>query len=444
MPSATSPAADTALQQTLETVVHVAAEGNCASAAKRLADQLTAQLGAEHVAIACPTGNSGACHLAAVSNVPQVDMRTQWSQQLATLATHAVAQGTVVVWLDDQRGLISGWPIETLAAIVMRSATGELACVALVAWSMVRDRRELEPLLKLLAQALGPIVALQRRSASQPLSERVQAAFRRGAKSGYLWLGAALMLAASVIRYPHTITAEVTLEPIEHRFVSAPFDGVFEQSLVLPGDRVEPGQVLGRMDGRELRTKLAAVEADHARVSRSRDMNLAAGKLAAAQIDRLEMERLEHERALLERRSQQLDIRAPLGGVVVSGDLRKHVGAAMTVGQMLFEVAPLEVLIAQVAIPEQEIELAVLDAPLQLTLDGVTHRSYSGRLERIHPRAEVRDERQVFLGEMRVANDTHTLRPGMHGRARITGPSAPLVWVWLRKPYLACCSCLGW
>ncbi len=73
--------------------------------------------------------------------------------------------------------------------------------------------------------------------------------------------------------WPYPITAQVTLEPVEHRFVAAPFEGVFEQSLVLPGDQVEPGQVLGRMDGRELRTKLSALEAELARVTRSRDAN---------------------------------------------------------------------------------------------------------------------------------------------------------------------------
>ncbi len=63
--------------------------------------------------------------------------------------------------------------------------------------------------------------------------------------------------------------------------------------------------------------KLSALEAELARVTRSRDANQATNKLAAAQIDRLEIERLTHERELIEQRMRQLEIRAPIGGVIV-------------------------------------------------------------------------------------------------------------------------------
>ena len=45
----------------------------------------------------------------------------------------------------------------------------------------------------------------------------------------------------------------------------APFDGVFEKSLVRPGDVVNKNQKLAQMDGRELRMELAGVVADYHR-----------------------------------------------------------------------------------------------------------------------------------------------------------------------------------
>ena len=48
-------------------------------------------------------------------------------------------------------------------------------------------------------------------------------------------------------------------------------------------------------------------------------------------------------------------------GIVVSGDLKRHEGAAVKIGQSLYEVAPLEKLVAEVAIPEEELEFELND-----------------------------------------------------------------------------------
>ena len=38
---------------------------------------------------------------------------------------------------------------------------------------------------------------------------------------------------------------------------------------------------------------------------------------------------------------------------------------------------------------------------------------------RIHPRSETRDSRNVFIGEVALADPTDELRPGMKGQARV-------------------------
>jgi RND family efflux transporter MFP subunit len=235
------------------------------------------------------------------------------------------------------------------------------------------------------------------------------------------------------------------LEPQVHRIIAAPFEGIFEQSLVLPGDHVQAGQLLGRMDGREVRTRLAAIEADLARSSKSRDTNLAAGKIAEAQIDKLQSERYLHEKKVLARRLQQVEIKSPISGIVVSGDLKRHEGATVKIGQSMYEVAPLEKLIAEIAIPEEDLELVTTGAPVTLRLDAFPGHQWTGDVERIHPRAEPRDNRQVFIAETTINSEAHReLRPGMKGTAKITGPSTSGFWLLARKPFNTSRRFLGW
>ena len=193
-------------------------------------------------------------------------------------------------------------------------------------------------------------------------------------------------IAMLAIPWPIKTSCSIVLEPQVHRLVSAPFDGVFDQSRVLPGDEVQAGQLLGQMDGREVRTHLAALQADLARARKSRDSNLAAGKLADAQIDRLQSERLQHEQAVWLRKQEQVEIRSPISGIVVSGDLKRNEGAAVKLGQSLYAVAPLAHLNAEFAIPEEDLELVSLDAKVSLRLDALPGSHWSAEIDRIDPR----------------------------------------------------------
>jgi multidrug resistance efflux pump len=199
------------------------------------------------------------------------------------------------------------------------------------------------------------------------------------------------------------------------------------------------------MDGREVRTRLAAIEADLARSTKSRDANLAAGKIAEAQIDKLQFERFIHENNVLIRRLKQVEITSPISGIVVSGDLKRHEGATVKVGQSLYEVAPLDKLIAEIAIPEEDLELVAAGAPISLRLDAFPGHYWEARIERIHPRAEPRDSRQVFIAETMLQSDEQReLRPGMKGAAKITGPRVSGFWLLGRKPFNTTRRFLGW
>ena len=63
---------------------------------------------------------------------------------------------------------------------------------------------------------------------------------------------------------------------------------------------------------------------------------------------------------------------------------------------------------------------------------------------RIHPRAELRDDENVFVAEVQLANADGSLRPGMRGTARVESERRPLGWILLRRPVGALIAWLGW
>ena len=57
---------------------------------------------------------------------------------------------------------------------------------------------------------------------------------------------------------------------------------------------------------------------------------------------------------LLESRSKKLEIKSPIRGIVLRGDQKRAEGMPVTLGQNLFEVAPLDKMVVEVAIPERD------------------------------------------------------------------------------------------
>jgi hypothetical protein len=437
----------------LELAVRLAESADVKTAAKALCDLLQRRLKAEHVAVGIVKRAGTTVEPAALSDIGELDLKSETAALLQDCLTESLPQTPVITWsrasesnptgLGKWRQLADGWQSAELAAFRFTDRNGEAVAVCLIATATELDS-DGERFATLSGQIAGPILRMLERAGYgrrlHDLKRKIPTWFRgRNA-----WITTAVLALPFVYPWCSRTSCPVVLEPIAHRLVAAPFEGVFDESLVMPGDRVEAGQVLGKMDGRELRSRLAACDADLSRAAKSRDVNLAAGKLAGAQIDRLEMERLEHERDLLRRRLEQLEIRSPIAGIVVTGDLRRYEGATLKVGHSLYEIAPMDRLTAELAIAEEDLERVLENAEATIRLDAVSGGGLEGRIERIRPRGELRDNRQVFVAEVSLPNDADHLRPGMKGTATVIGPRAPGIWQLVRKPWYAAQRFVGW
>jgi multidrug efflux pump subunit AcrA (membrane-fusion protein) len=253
-----------------------------------------------------------------------------------------------------------------------------------------------------------------------------------------------LLVAGLFLPVHYRVDCKCKLQPVVRRFITAPFDGPLEKSLAEPGDIVAEGQTLARIDGREVRWEASGLQADRNRAEVKRNTSLAKHDMGAARMAALETERLELKLRLLQRRADHLEIKSPIRGVIVGGDLKRAEGMPVTVGQGLFEVAPLDQMIFELAVPEQEFARVAIGQEVTARLDAFPQKLWRGTIAKIYPRAESRDSEKVFLAELAVDGSDESLRPGMNGRAKIVTRRHFLLWILMHRPWEQLQEALGW
>lgn len=425
-------------------------------ACQTLVSELQTHLGCRRAAIGWSATSGGRCRLTALSGVAQFDKHSQ-----STMALEAVLDETIL------RGELTRWPpgddAERHSALAHQRLSSLEQGAHLVSLALRNSGGQLTGALLLLFDAPESADVAQRflQAAQHPLAAVLQVVSR--AEGGWLVRQArvvahgfrslqgriALVLAfaavlALAIPFPHRLHCDCLIEPVTRRFVAAPFDGVLERALVGPGDVVQQGDLLARLDGREIRWKRAGVAADQNQARKKRDAAQASHDYADMQIAALEMERLELELRLLDHRAENLEIRSPVAGVIASGDLERAEGAALKVGQSLFEIAPLDKMIVEVSVPDEDVSFITAGLPLQIRLDAYPGMQWQATMTQLHPRSEIRDENNVFITEAELDNADGRLRPGMKGRARIETTQRPIGWLLFHKPWEFISKKLQW
>ncbi len=248
------------------------------------------------------------------------------------------------------------------------------------------------------------------------------------------WLAIAIscVLLVAIWPVPYRIACTVKVEPLQQRLVAAPFEATLLESKVEPGEAVTMGEVLVILDGRPLRLELESIESEIQQASQQNNSALAIGKIAEAQQAALKVRQLSRRRDLIADRLNRLRVVSPIDGVVVSGELDRFVGSPLKTGQTLVEIAPLERMAIEVEIPEHEIGYVTPDANTKIKIAAIGGPSIRASLDDLYPSAEIRDDRNVFIGRIEVDNPDNRLRPGMRGKATTYGPLRPLSWSWIR------------
>lgn len=240
--------------------------------------------------------------------------------------------------------------------------------------------------------------------------------------------GLCCLIGAMLIPWPYRVGCDCEVQPVMRRYIAAPYDGILEKTLVAGGDIVKKDELLATLDGRSLRIELAGAKAEYDGAKKRRDAALARRDVAQSQIAKSEMARHKSRIELLDNQLVNLEVRSPIDGIIVSGDLEKVEGAPLEMGKTLFEVGPLDHMLAEVGIPESEIQYVTEGMDVCIKLNAFPFKTWTGTIERIHPSTEVVNDQAVFVAQVKLPNEGAELRPGMQGSAKVTAASKPIGW----------------
>ena len=421
----------------------ICAANSPASAARAIVNQLRLILNADFAAIALNplVGSSslGDLNLTAISDVELID-KTSDIARFAELSCREAAQFEEPnVYSNGSAESRQPMPLNQLAksipsnsaiGLALKCSSGKVVGSIVVTFADSNEANQQAASLRRVA----PVVADQLHRTIEATQNPLQkvAYFIKQSVSTYkarLAIGLfALAVTIMCIPMPYTVNCHCKIQPVIRRIVPAPFEGILAKCNVKPGDVVKANQVLASMEGQQLIMEQAALQAELAREIKKRDSALAANDVAKSQIASHEIDRLKSQMSRLENRLANLNIRSPIDGIVVSGDLAKVEGAPLEIGQNLFEIAPLETMLVEVEIPESEIRFVKQNMIVDLKLEAFPNKSWNAKIERIYPSAEIIDNHSVFIAEVQLENELSMLRPGMKGNAGVNAHWSPLGW----------------
>jgi multidrug efflux pump subunit AcrA (membrane-fusion protein) len=311
------------------------------------------------------------------------------------------------------------------------------------AWTFLWKKGEVVTGRKLeLIRAAGPHVAslveLIRLAHPRGVRGFVRKNWERASRSKKNTMAVALATVVAIFAFPvaYRVPANCEVQPYFLQQVAAPFDGVLEKTFVRPGDRVEQGQLLARLDGREIGWRLSQAIAQREIALKKRNQAQAGQEdIVAAQMAELEADAAGLEVNLLEFQKQNLEVLSPTAGYLLTGDLERSEGVPVTLGQKLFDVAPIETLRLEISVPDSEIRWVKGDMKVNFRLEALPHKRFVAVVEEVYPVSEIVDGENVFVALARVDNSSLELRPGMRGRARVISERRCLGWILFHKPW---------
>ncbi len=243
-------------------------------------------------------------------------------------------------------------------------------------------------------------------------------------------LGLAALLFLSLVTGTYRVAAKTVVEGEVQRALTAPFAGFVAESKARAGDRVTTGQVLARLDDRDLQLERLRWSAEVEQALRRYRLAAAGSDRAAMAVTSAQADQARAQLALSEERLARSVLVAPFDGVVVQGDLSQQLGSPVEQGKLLFEVAPLDAYRVVMQVDERDIGTLQLGQRGELALSGLPYERLAFTVERITPISVPQDGRNHFRVEARLDRADERLRPGMEGIGKVEVGERRLIWIW--------------
>lgn len=239
-----------------------------------------------------------------------------------------------------------------------------------------------------------------------------------------------------------SVQATGTIEPIRVIDVKSQASGEVLEVAVELGDSVSRGDLLVRIDPRDVRNAFEQAQADmavaqaRAEVTERRLQRARALRDSAMVSDEaLETAILNHADAraalvkaetnleLAEDRLRDVTVRAPLAGTIVEKNVEDGQIVTstreVTGGTVLMRMADLDQVQVRTLVDETDIGKLQAGLPASIRVEAYPERTFEGRVLKIEPQAVVQQNVTMFAVLTRIDNEENLLRPGMNADVEI-------------------------
>ena len=239
-----------------------------------------------------------------------------------------------------------------------------------------------------------------------------------------------LILALSFLTGTYRVAAPATLRGSIQRAIVAPIDGYVLEAPARAGDVVKQGDVLAVLDTQSLEFERRKWLADRAEAEKSLRQAVAKLDRAEAAISKAQLGKAAAQLALVETQIARARLTAPFAGMVITGDLSRAMGAPVTRGEVLFEIAPLDDYRVELEVDERDVAEVRAGQHGALALTAWSAAPLPFTVDKVLGVAQTKDGRNVFKVDALLSGESSHLRPGMQGVARIETGARRLWWVW--------------
>ena len=263
--------------------------------------------------------------------------------------------------------------------------------------------------------------------------------WRRLSRSGHLtWKAGAAALAlvlGVLLLWPVTdrVTADVVIEGRVRHVVTAPFEGFVAQALARPGERVTRGQVLARLDDRDLKLEQSKHLGEREQATGKVRQAMADRDAAALTQASAELQEAEAQVALVEAKLARSVILAPMDGLVVTGDWAQQIGGPVEAGKEMFEIAATDAYRVVLHVPDRDIARVHNGQHGLLRLTGEPGESHRFKVTNVTATASVEEGANGFRVEAAWLGPVPALSPGMQGVGKVEVGTTNLFTVWTRS-----------
>ncbi|MGC9461972.1 HlyD family efflux transporter periplasmic adaptor subunit, partial [Vibrio genomosp. F10] len=124
---------------------------------------------------------------------------------------------------------------------------------------------------------------------------------------------------------------------------------------------------------------------------------------------------------------------APYDGVITSGDLSQRLGSAVTKGELLLEVAPINSYRIQMRVKESRIAELSVDQVGTLYLSALPEQAFEFTVSKITPLTEAIDGTTYFIIEGELLSGSDQMQAGMEGIGKVAIDERLWFSIWTRE-----------